>query len=174
MATHFSILSWRILWRGALAGSSLQCQKELEMTEAIQFSSVAQLCPTLCNPMDCSKPGFHVHHPFLELVQTHVHRVGDAIQPSHPLLSLVFLPSIFPSIRIFSKESVLCIKWSKYWSFSLSISTSNKYSGLTSFRIDWFDLAVQGTLKGLLQNHSLKASILWRSAFFLVQLSVCT
>ena len=87
----------------------------------------------------------------------------------HPLL---LLPSIFPSIRVFSKESVLCIRWPKYWSFSFSISSSNEYSGLISFRIDWFDvLAVQGTVKSLIQHHSSKASILWRSAFFMVHLS---
>ena len=91
----------------------------------------------LCHPMDCSMSGFPVHHHLPELAQTHVHRVGDAIQPSHPLLSLILLPSIFPSIRVFSKESVLHIRWSKYWSFSLGISPSNEYSGLISFRMDW-------------------------------------
>ena len=122
--------------------------------------------------MDCSTPGFHVHHQLPEFVQTHVHQVGDAIQPSHPLLSPSSPASIFPSIRGFFSESVLCITWSKYWSFSFSISPSNEYSGLISFRIDWFDLlAVQGTLKSLLQHHSSKASILQLSAFFMVQLS---
>ena len=121
-----------------------------------QFSSVAQLCLTLCDPTDCSTPGLPVHHQLPELAQTPVHQVGDAIQPSHPLL---FLPSIFPSIRVFSSESVLRIRWTKYWSFSFSISPSNKYSGLISFRIDWLDLlAVQGTVKSLLQHHSSKAS----------------
>ena len=105
----------------------------------------------------------------LKITQTHVHRVGDAIQPSHPLL---LLPSIFPSIRVFSNESVLPIRWPKYWSFSFNISPSNEHPGLISFRMDWLDLpAVQGTLKSLLQQHSSKASILWRSAFFLVHLS---
>ena len=138
----------------------------------IQFSSAAQLCPTLCDPMDCNTPGFPVHHRLLELAQNHVHWVGDAIQPSHPLLSPSLPPSIFPSIRVFSKESVLCIRWPKYWSFSFSISLSNEYSGLISFRFDWLDVcAVQGTLKSLLQHHSSKASILWHSAFFIVQLS---
>ena len=94
--------------------------------------SVAQLCPTLCDPMDCSTSGFPVHHHLLELAQTHVHQVGDAIQPSHPLSSL--LPSIFPSIRVFSNESALCSRWPKYWSFN--ISPSSKYSGLISFRTD--------------------------------------
>ena len=108
----------------------------------------------------------------LELTQTHVHRVGDAIQPSHPLLSLLFLPSIFPSIRVFSNEPVLHIRWSKYWNFSFSISPSNEYSRLISFRMNWFDLlAVQGTLKSLLQHHSSEASVLRHSAFFMVQLS---
>ena len=113
--------------------------------------------------MDCSTPGFPVHHQLPEAVQTHIHWVSDAIQLSHPL------PSVFPSIRVFSNESVLCIRWPKYWSFSFSINPSNKYSGLISFRMDWFDLAVQGTLKSLL--HSSKASILCHSTFFMVQLS---
>ena len=110
----------------------------------------------------CPSPTPRVH-------STHVHRVGDAIQPSHPLL---LLPPIPPSIRVFSNESTLCIRWPKYWSFSFSIIPSNEHPGLISFRMDWLDLlAVQGTLKGLLQHHSSKASILWCSAFFTVQLS---
>ena len=137
-----------------------------------QFSSITQLCPTLCNPMDCSKLDFLVHHQLLELAQTHLHWVGDDIQPSHPLSSPLLLPLIFPSIRVFSNESVLCIRWPKYWSFSFSISPSNGYSGLISFRIDRIVLlAVQGALKSLPQHHSLKASSLWHSAFFIVQLS---
>ena len=132
----------------------------------------SQLYPALCDLMNCSTPGFPVHHQLPELPQTHVHRVGDAIQPSHLLSSLLFLPSVFPSIRIFSSESVLHIRWPKYWSFIYSISPSNEYSGLISFRMDWLNLlAVQGTLKSLLQHHSSKASILWHSAFFIVQLS---
>ena len=124
------------------------------------------------DPMDCSTPGFPVLYHLSEFAQTHVHRVGDAIQPSHPLLSPLLLPSIFPSIRVFSYESVLCIRWPKYWSFSFSISPFNEYSGLVSFRTDWLDLlAVQGILKSLLQHHSSKASILPCSAFFIVQLS---
>ena len=124
------------------------------------FSSVAQSCPNLCDPMDCITTGFPVHHQIPELAETHVHRVGDAIQPSHPLSSPLLPPLIFPSIRVFSNESVLHIRWPKYWSFGFSISPSNEYSGLISFRIDWLDLlAVQGTLKSLLQNHSSKASI---------------
>ena len=111
---------------------------------SVQFSSVAQSCLTLCDPMDCSMPGFPIHHQLLELAQVHVHRIGDAIQPSYPLSSPRLPPSIFPSIRIFSNESVLCITWPEYWSFSFSISPSNEYSELISFRIDWLDLlAVQ-------------------------------
>ena len=117
-------------------------------------------------------PGFPVHHHLPELAQTHVHRVGDAIQPSQPLLS-PSPPAFNPSQRqgLFN-ESVLRIRWPKYWTFSFNISPSNGYSGLISFRIDWFDfLDVQGTLKSLLQHCSSKASILWCSAFFIVQLS---
>ena len=109
--------------------------------------SVAQSCLTLCDPMDCSTPGFPLHNQLPELAQIHVHQVGDAIQPSHPLLSPSPPASIFPRIRVFSNESVLHIRWPKYWSFNFSISPSHEYSGLISFRIDWFDLAVQGTLK---------------------------
>ena len=121
--------------------------------------------------MDCSRPGFPVHHQLPDLAQTHVHQVCDAIQ--HLILcSPLLLPSVFPSIRVFSNDSVLCIRWPKYWSFSFSISPSNEYLGLISFRMDWLDLlAVQGTLKSLFQHHSSKSSILWRSAFFIVQLS---
>ena len=136
-----------------------------------QFSSVAQSCLTLCDPVDCSMPGFPVCHQLPEPAQTHAHRVGDAIQPSHPLYSLLLLSSILPSIRVFSSESVLRIRWPKYWSFSFSISPSYEYSGLISFRMDWSDLlAVQETLKIFLQHHSSKASILQPSAFFMVQL----
>ena len=118
--------------------------------------------------MNCSISGLPVHHQPLEFTQTHAHEVGDAIL----YCPLLFLPSIFPSIRVFSNESALCIKWPRYWSFSFSISPSNEYSGLISFRMDWFDLlAVKGTLKSLLQHHSSKASILQHSAFFMVQLS---
>ena len=121
--------------------------------------------------MNCSMPGFPVHHQLPELAQTHIHQVGDAIQPSYPLSSLS--PAFnFPSIRVFSNELVLHIRWPKYWSFSSSISPSNEHSELISFRMEWLDLLiVQGTLKSLLQHHNSKASILWRSAFFMVQLS---
>ena len=139
---------------------------------SVHFSSVAQSCLTLYEPLDCSMPGFPVHHQLLGLTWTCVHRVGDAIQPSHPLS--------FPSPPAFnlsqhqglSNESVLCIRWLEYWSFSFNISPSNELSGLISFQIDWFDLlAVQGTLKNLLQHHSSKSSILWHSASLIVQLS---
>ena len=123
--------------------------------------------------MDYSIPGLPVQtHQILGFTQVHVCWVGDAIQPSNSLYSLFLLPSIFPSIRVFSSESDLHIRWPKYWSFSFSISPSSEYSGLVSFRIDWLDLlAVQGALKSLLQHHSSKASILQHSAFFRVQLS---
>ena len=121
--------------------------------------------------MDCSMPGFLVHHQFLELAQTHVHQASDAIQPFSPLSSPSLPAFNLSQHQVFSSESVLCIRWPKYWSFSFSISLSNEYSGLISFRIDWFDLAVQGTLKSLLQHHSSKESILQHSAFFVVQLS---
>ena len=138
----------------------------------VQFSSVTQLCPTLCDPMNHTTPGFPVHHQLPEFTQTHVHWVGDTIQPSHPLLFPLLLPSNFPSIRVFSNESTLLNRWPKYWSFSFSISPFNEHSGLISFRMDWLDLlAVKGTLKSLLQHHSSKASILWFSALFMFQLS---
>ena len=121
--------------------------------------------------MDCSTPGFLVHHQFLELAQTHVCCIGDAIQPSHPLSSPsppAFDLSQHPA---FSNELFLCIRWPKYWSFSLSIIDA-EYSGLVSFRMDWLDLlAIQGTLKSLLQHHSAKGSILQLSTSFMVQLS---
>ena len=139
---------------------------------SVQFSSVAQSCPTLCEPMDCSMPGLPVYHQLPELTQTHVHWVSDAIQPSILCCSLLLPPSIFPSIRVFSNESALRIRWPKNWSFSFNISPSNEYSGPISFRMDWLDLlAVQGTSMSLLQHHSSKASILQCSAFFIVQLS---
>ena len=120
----------------------------------VQFSSAARLCPALCNFMDCSTLGFPVHYQLLELAQTHVYRVGDAIQPSHPLFS-PFPPAFnLSQNQGLSSESFLPIRWPKYWSFSFSISPSNEYSGLISFRMDWFDIAVQGTLKSLLQNCS--------------------
>ena len=121
---------------------------------------------------DCSTPDFPVHHQLPELAPIHVHWVSDAIQPSYPLSS-PFPPAFSLSQHQgLSNESVICIWWPKCWNFSFSINPSNEYSGLISFRIDWFDfLVVQETLKSLLQHHSLKASILWCSAFFIVQLS---
>ena len=118
--------------------------------------------------MDCSMPGFPVHHQLLEPAQTHVHRAGDAIQPSHPLVSPSPPAFNLSSIKVFSNESVLHIRWPKYWSFIFSISPSNEYSGLISFRVHWFDLLmVQGTLKSLLQHHRSKVL----SFLFTVQLS---
>ena len=136
------------------------------------FSSVAQSCLTLCDPMDCSMPGLPDHHKLLEFTQTHIHWVGGAIQPSHPLSS----PSP-PTFNLSQHQDLF--QWvssshqvAKYWSFSFSISHSNEYSGLIFFRMNWLDLlAVQGTLMSLLQHHNSKASILQRSAFFTVQLS---
>ena len=143
-----------ILSKKGKTGASIFC--------TVQFSAVAQSCPTLCDPMDCSTPGFSYSNSC------------PSSQRNHPTISssLILLPSIFPSLRVFSNESVHCIRWPKYWSFSFSISPSNEYSGLISFRIDWLDLlAVQGTLKSLLQHHSSKASFLQHSVFFIVQLS---
>ena len=138
----------------------------------VQFSSVAQWCLTFCDHMNHSMPGLPVHQQLLEFTQTHVHK---SVMPSNHLIfscPLLFLPSNFPSIRVFSNESTLRMRRPKYWSFSLSISPSNEHPGLVSFRLDWLDLlSVQGTLKSLLQHHSSKASILQYSAFFTVQLS---
>ena len=135
-----------------------------------QFSS-AQLCLTLCDAVDCSMPSLPVHHQLPEVLKL----VSiESVMPSNHLIfcrSLLLLPSIFPSIRIFSRESVLCIKWPKYWSFSFNFSPSNECSGLISFRMGWLNLlAVQVTLKSLLQYHNSKASVLWHLAFFIVQL----
>ena len=154
MATHSSILAWNIPWRVEL-----------------QFSSVTQSCPTLCNPMDYSTPGLPVHHQLPEPTQTQT----ALVMPTNHLIlchPLFLLPSIFPSIKVFSNELALRIRWPKYWSFSFSISPSTEYSGLISFKIDSFNLlAIQGTLESLLQHHSSKVSILQCSAFFMVQLS---
>ena len=134
--------------------------------------SVAQSCLTLCDPVNRSTPGLPVHHQLPEFTQIHVHRVSDAIQPSHPRSS-PSPPAPSPSsIRVFSNESTLHMRWPKYWSFSFSIISSKEIPGLISFRMDCLDLlAVQGTLKSLLQHHGSKASILRCSAFFIVQLS---
>ena len=136
---------------------------------SVQFSSVAQSCLTLCHPMNRTTPGLPVHHQLPEFTQTHVHWVDDAIQPFHPLSS----PSP-PAFNLSQHQGLfkwvpfsLPIRWPKYWSFSFNICPSNEHSGLISFRMDWLDLlAVQGTLKSLLQHHSSKASILRHSAFF--------
>ena len=136
-----------------------------------QFSAGAQSCPTLCNPMDCSQasPSITNSQSLLKLMSI------ESVMPSNYLIlccPLLLPPSVFPSLRVFSNESVLCISWPKYWSFSFSISPSNEYSGLISFRMDCFDLlAVPGTLKSLLQHHSSKASFLQCSALFIFQLS---
>ena len=147
---------------------------KIRENKKLHFSvqSLSHVWPTLCDPMDCSTPGLPVHHQLPEPTQTHVHHVGDAIQPSHPLLS----PS--PPAFNFSQHQGL-FQWvssshhvAKYWSFSFSFSPSNEQLGLISFRIDWLDLlAVQWTLKSLLQHHSSKASILWSLAFFIVKIS---
>ena len=155
-----------------LAMCSLNISSRFAVWLLIFISSVAQSCPTLWDPTDCGAPGFPVHHQFLSLLKL---MSTESVMPSSHLIlcrPLLLLSSIFPSIRVFSNESALCIRWPKYWSFSFSISPCNEYSGLLSFRMDWLDLlAVQGTLKSLLQHHSSKASILWHSAFFIVQLS---
>ena len=137
---------------------------------SVQFSSVSQSCPTLCHPMNRSTPGLPVHHQLQESSQT---MSIESVMPSNHLIiccPLLLLPSIFPSIMVFSNEWALHIRWPKYWSFSFKISPTNEHPGLISFRVDWLDLlAVQGTLKSLLQHHSLKASNLRHSAFFTVQ-----
>ena len=138
----------------------------VKVLHSVQFSSVSQSCLTLCNTMNHSTPGLPVHHQLPESTQTHVHWVGDAIQPSHLLSSPSPSALNLSQHQGLSNESALHIKWPKYWSFSFNISHSNEHSGLISFRMDWLDLlAVQGTLKSFLQHHSSKASILWCSAF---------
>ena len=145
---------------------SINCSTSISWNttqQLVQFSSVAQSCPTLCNPMDCSMPGLPVHHHSWSLLKL---MSIESVMPSNHLIlcrTLLLLPSILPSIRVFSKESVLRIRWPKYCSFNFSISSSNEYSGLISFRMDWLDLlAVQGTLKSLLQHHtsSINSSVL--------------
>ena len=158
----------------SLNSLSASDRRDQALGNASQFgsvSSVAWSCPTLCNPMNRSMPGLPVHHQLLELRVMFI----ESVMPSNPLIlcrPLILLPSTFPSITVLSSESVLRIRWPKYWSFSFSISPSNEHPGLISFRMDWLDLlAVQGTLKSLLQHHSSKGSILWHSAFFIVQQS---
>ena len=136
------------------------------------FSSVAKSCPTVCDPMDCSSPGLPVPHQLLTLLKV---MSTESVMPSNHLIlchPLLLPPLVFPSIRVFSNESVLHIRWPKYWSFSFNISPSIEYSGLISFRMDWLDLlAAPWTLKSFLQHHSSKALIPQCSAFFIVQLS---
>ena len=152
----------------ALWNESLDFQPLLR--PSVQFSSVTQSCPTLCDPMNRSTPGLPITNSQSPPKPMSI----ESVMPSSHLIlchPLLLLPSIFPSIRVFSNESALCIRWTKYWSFSFNISPSNEHPGLI-FRMDWLDLlAVQGTLKSLLQHHSSKASILQCSAFFIVQLS---
>ena len=139
---------------------------------SVQFSSVAQSCPTHCDPMNHSMPGLPFHHQLSEF--TKLMSIESVMPSSHLILCcpLLLLPPIPPSIRVFSNESTLHMRWPKYWSFSFSLSPSKEHPGLISFRMDWlYLLAVQGTLKSLLQHHSSKASILRHSAFFTVQLS---
>ena len=145
---------------------SISTYLDIKYPECIlQFSSVIQSCPTLWDPMNCSTQGLPVHHQLPKFTQTQVHRVGDAIQPSHPLSS-PSPPAPNPS------QHQIRMRWPKYWSFSFSIIPSKEHPGLISFKMDWLDLlAVQGTLKSLLQHCSSKASILRCSAFFTVQLS---
>ena len=152
--------------------SSCACGTDTIFVDSVQFSSVTQSCLILCDPMDPSTPDLPVHHHSRSLPKL---MSIESVMPSNHLIlcsPLLLLPSIFLSIRIFSNESALHIRWPNYWSFIFSISPSNEHSGLISFRTDWLDLlAVQGILKSLLQHHSSKALILWCSAFFIVQLS---
>ena len=147
-------------------------EKKPSVFQSVNISSVQFSRLVVCDPMDCSTPGVPVHHQLPEIAQTHVHWVGDAIQPSHPLSSpspLTFNLSQHQGLFQWVTSSH---RWPKYWSFSFSISPPNEYSGLISFKMDWLGLlAIQGTLKSLLQYHSSKASVLWHSAFFIVQLS---
>ena len=161
-------------YRGYAMAASLwrQCMKAAVKLRHSRVQLSRSVLSDYCNTMDCSTQGFPVHHQLTELAQTHV--IESAIPSNHLILCsrLLYLPSIFPSIRVFSNKLVLLIAWPKYWSFNFSISPSNEYSLLISFRMDWLDLlAVQGTLKSLLQHPSSKASILRHSVFFIVQLS---
>ena len=132
LTTHY------ILWPPCYIGCICIGLYNMYQFSSVQFSSIAQSCPTPCDPMNHSTPGLPVHHQLPEFTQTRVHRVGDAIQPSHSLLPLLLLPPIPPSIRVFANESTLCMRWPKYWSFSFSISPSNEHPGLI-FRMDWLD-----------------------------------
>ena len=142
------------------------------VSKFINDSSVQLLSHFWLFATPCGMPGFPFHHQLSELAQTHDNWVGDAILPSHPLSSPSPPAFSLSSIRVFSSESALGIRWPRHWSPGFSISPSNDYSGLISFRMDWLDLlAVQGTLKSLYRHHNLEASILWHSAFFMVQFS---
>ena len=145
------------------------CKTTFLLGESVQFSCSVV---SLCNPMNCSTPGLPVQHQLPEFTQ--IHSIESVMPSSHLILCrpLLLLSPVPPSIRVFSNESTLLMRWPKYWSFSFSISLSSEHPGLISFRMDWLDLlAVQATLKSLLQHHSSKAPILWHSAFFTVQLS---
>ena len=149
---HINLITILIKWMLSLSASQIKKLKHTEVATCLRFSccAVTQSCPIFCNPMDGSTPGFTVlhHFPYLTFI--------ESVMPSNHLIlcrPLLLLSSIFPSIRVFSNESAHCIRWPKYWSFSFIISPSNKHPGLVSFRIDWLDLlAVQGTLKSLLQH----------------------
>ena len=170
--SHACVISNSVLRKTTYNGRTFYLPGTLLNATSVQFSSVTQSCLTLCDPMNHSKPGLPVHPQLLEFTQTHVHWVNDAIQPTHPLSS----PSP-PALNLSQHQGIF--QWvsslhqvAKVWSFSFNISPSNEHPGLISFRMDWLDLlAVQGTLKSLLQHHSSKASILLCSAFFIVQLS---
>ena len=204
MATHSSVLAWRIPGTGEPGGlpsmgshrvghdrsdlvvvvvifhcvyipyllCSFLCQWRFRLLQITPYlcccwSSVAKLYPLLCDPMNCSTPGFPVLYHLLEFAQTHVHWISDVIQPSHPLFSPSPLALRLSQMKVFSNESAVHIWWPKYWSFSFNISHSNEYSELISLRIDWFDLlAIQGTLKSLLQYHNLKISSLALSLLY--------
>ena len=169
----FQKIQQNVLLNSLFKDSLIQYQKLILSFSSVQFSSVAQLCPTLCNPMDRNQPGLPVHPSPTPGVYPNSCLLSQWCHPTLILCrTLLLLPPIFPSIRVFSNESALHITWPKYWSFSFSIIPSNEHPGLISFRMDWLDLlAVQGTLKSRLQHHGSKASILMHSAFFIVQLS---
>ena len=169
---YLLFLQWEALWwQLGVQTTPRKPHTPLPLSEHAFIIQLLNCVLTLCDPMDCSTPGFPLLHHIPKFTQTHVHWVGDAFQTSHPL----FPPSLafnLPSNGVFPSESALCIRWPKYWHFSFSTSPSNEYSGLISFRIDKLDLlAVQRTLKSLLQHHSLKPSILQSSAFFMRQLT---
>ena len=144
----------------------MEMEIEISIDRDIQFSSVAQSCVTLCNPTNRSTPGLPVHHKLPEFTQTHAHRVSDAIQPSHPLSSPYPPAPIPPSIRVFSNESTLRMRWPKYWSFSFSISPSNEHPGLISFRMDWWTSLQSKGLSRVFSN-----TIVQKHQFFSPQLS---